>query len=1582
MWAERLLMTPPPESDYGASSLSPHLAPSSATVKEAKVPILPSARRGSEVGDYAESDVVARRVDTGEAREIDEGAGGASGASGGCGVAPRSLSADSDKTDGPVKAPFGSQILYWIAYLLKRFHAFLRFVICARREPSNVWELEWIPTKYATDLAAYGRGGAFGQGGSGFANDRSTRRRPSMDYKRRWRSGVFALVYACAYRRRRRQSRDNIAHANESVGDDCEEQGQGLAPTPEGFNSGHQMTFRGAATVDPFRGEEGYQAKSGLGAEEYREEDRVDDELIGGDWTNSSSFSYCEKSSTAFAMRLTPRNAARQSNRMNHQKYSLLSFLPKALYYQFRYFLNFFYLIIGLSQLAPVFRVGPVFTFFAPLSLVLTLSLLKEALDDYRRFKRDAQLNDRLFDVLHEDGAFRPRTSASLRTGQVIRLHSNDAVPADCVFLATNSPDGLAFLRTDNLDGETDLKLRRAVNFTQRLHMKPLETLKPRKSLKGLENGDKDPDCRGNYEEKTENSDPKRVCTRLGHVLARDVNFSKHKFRLKYEAPNARIDEWNATLNVIDENGAVVTESLTLENTLWSSCSVAAGPVLAMILHCGPQAKSALEGSVPARQKIGHFDQALNRIAQLLCLVLSITSLLLTAAKDRGALAILYLIRFVVLLSSIVPISLRVSMDIAKIAHCHFIKTDRTLNDRSSDDDRNLNIAALAKATNFPNLTKSSKSTESTKSTRSSAKVEEDLPDMLPRNSSLAEELGLVDLLFTDKTGTLTKNIMCLKYLTLGSNSLRYAANAPELIYAARQLFQEAPSSRSLLPGALASSSSRDSLRRRVPIKRLENMTEVARLLFALAVTHSVNTCVQEDGEVGFQAASPDELASVEFMARNLGVVFTDRSLTSLTLVDTYTNCESRVNIVRVFPFTSQLKRMGILISLPSGTDTDDEVRFHFLCKGADESLTPMLRLVPQSYLESLDLLSRTGLRTLVFGSRHLSSSEVRQFLDAYSQAENCFVDRKARCESLVAQMLERNLDLVGVSAVEDELQRHVPETVEAILQAGIKIWLLTGDRLDTAVRIASGAGLRSPRQPMIVIRGPTPGLHISHNPPTSDTPRASNRPTHGRFTHGQIGDDKIIFRTAEDIYQFLLLKLNVVDPSYLPVDSPGYRRTGGTHLYDRDGGEAFDDRYVSPLERGGSMKSFQHLRDTGASRVSRPSLAAYLHSGGGDQNAFGFGFGQNIKRGVRKVTGGFGFGRGEGVGVDVGGVGRSFSIEGTNAKPSVCFDGAAAGLVLETRDGALLRRIFHLLLEHTDVVLFCRCAPSQKALLVNTARLVFGDDVVVAAVGDGENDVPMIKAANVGIGVVGVEGRQAALASDFSISEFCCLKRLLLWHGRMAYMRSAKAASFVIHRGLLISSIQTIFTSLYFYAPLALFQGWLQIGYSTYYTMLPGLALLLDYDIPPSLLSLFPELYQSHKNSFNSALFFEILFKAVFQGSAIMLAVIIFFEDQLSHLISIVFSAIVFAELLNVCGALHTINLTAILCLATTLAIYLVSIPLLPSYFDVNLITSKYFWVTTAGYTVAAWLPFFAYDRLQSIRNPPQHVKLTRALP
>jgi len=250
-----------------------------------------------------------------------------------------------------------------------------------------------------------------------------------------------------------------------------------------------------------------------------------------------------------------------------------------------------------------------------------------------------------------------------------------------------------------------------------------------------------------------------------------------------------------------------------------------------------------------------------------------------------------------------------------------------------------------------------------------------------------------------------------------------------------------------------------------------------------------------------------------------------------------------------------------------------------------------------------------------------------------------------------------------------------------------------------------------------------------------------------------------------------------------------------------------------------------------------------------------------------------------------------------------------------------------------------------------------------------------MILEANVGIGIVGKEGRQASLASDFSIDEFQYLRRLVLWHGRLSYKRSAVLSQFVMHRGLIISIIQAIFSIIFYFVPLPIYNGYLMLGYSTIYTTLPVFSLVTDEDCSETAVMKFPILYSTLQKGriLTTKTFMIWVWKSIFQGCIIMLGAVLAFHDSFTNVVTITFSALIVCEILNVFSEVHKVNYKMIISSILTLLVYFMSIGFFRSYFDVSYITWTFVWKVFA-LTFASWAPLHLYRIIYDCCYPSEH--------
>ena len=294
--------------------------------------------------------------------------------------------------------------------------------------------------------------------------------------------------------------------------------------------------------------------------------------------------------------------------------------------------------------------------------------------------------------------------------------------------------------------------------------------------------------------------------------------------------------------------------------------------------------------------------------------------------------------------------------------------------------------------------------------------------------------------------------------------------------------------------------------------------------------------------------------------------------------------------------------------------------------------------------------------------------------------------------------------------------------------------------------------------------------------------------------------------------------------------------------------------------------------------------------------------------------------------------------------------------------------------------IVACRCSPTQKAEVTTLIRQHTRKRT--CAIGDGGNDVSMIQAADVGLGIVGKEGRQASLAADFSITQFAHLTKLLVWHGRNSYKRSAKLAQFVMHRGLIISVCQTVYSIFSQYEPKALYKDWLLVGYATIYTMFPVFSLVLDTDIPPRLAHVYPELYSEMKNerSLSYRTFFAWCAISLYQGSAIQILAH-FLSGLTPRMTAVSYTALIFNELLMVAAEVTTWHWIMIVTIVGTLAAYMVSLPFLDEYFEVPWLWTIHFWWRVAVCTAAALAPVWIGKCIQGRVKPPSYRKVQQGI-
>jgi phospholipid-translocating ATPase len=289
--------------------------------------------------------------------------------------------------------------------------------------------------------------------------------------------------------------------------------------------------------------------------------------------------------------------------------------------------------------------------------------------------------------------------------------------------------------------------------------------------------------------------------------------------------------------------------------------------------------------------------------------------------------------------------------------------------------------------------------------------------------------------------------------------------------------------------------------------------------------------------------------------------------------------------------------------------------------------------------------------------------------------------------------------------------------------------------------------------------------------------------------------------------------------------------------------------------------------------------------------------------------------------------------------------------------------------------VICCRCSPTQKAQIVEKIKKYLNKKQRTCAIGDGGNDVSMILKADVGIGIVGKEGLQASLSSDFSITKFSTLNDLFLWHGSNTYKNTAKMSNFIIHRGLIISFIQMLFSCVFYFNSVALYNGFLILGYSTIYTIFPSMSLLLDVETKYETIKKHPDLYKIllKGRELNIKNFLGWFWKSIFQASIIIFASIsLFGENIFLKIVTITFTELIFAEILNVYVEIKTFNKYIYYSLVGTGITYLLSLLLLKDLLNVVYIFDLNTLKMIVLVAVVDWLPIqiFVWIRKKCVKN------------
>ncbi|XP_057971063.1 phospholipid-transporting ATPase 1-like isoform X2 [Malania oleifera] len=699
-------------------------------------------------------------------------------------------------------------------------------------------------------------------------------------------------------------------------------------------------------------------------------------------------------------------------NEIRTSKYTLITFLPKNLFIQFhRVAYLYFLAIAALNQLPPLAVFGRTVSLF-PLLFVLCVTAIKDGYEDWRRHRSDRKENNREALVL-QFGQFRNKKWKKIQAGEVVKICADETIPCDMVLLGTSDPSGIAYIQTMNLDGESNLKTRYARQETAL-------TVFEEGSISGL---------------------------------------------IRCEQPNRNIYEFTANMEFKGQRFPlsqtnIILRGCQLKNTEW---------VIGVVVYAGQETKAMLN-SAASPSKRSRLESYMNRETLWLsifllgmCLVVALgMGLWLERHKEQLDTLPYYRKRYfmkgingqknykyygiametffsflssIIVFQIMIPISLYITMELVRLGQSYFMIEDRHMCDHST-------------GTRFQ-----------------------------CRSLNINEDLGQIRYVFSDKTGTLTENKMEFRTASVygkkyGSFSLVSDPLQEDAVAAVDRRWKlkyEIAIDSELMELLHTDLNGNERIYAHEFFLTLAACNTVIPMFSQNQTSGCSGSEFHEDVEsLDYQGESPDEQALV-LAACAYGYTLFER--TSGHIMVDVNGEKLRLDVLGLHEFDSVRKRMSVVIRFPNNA-------VKVLVKGADTSMFSILAKGSQgddhiwhATQSHLTEYSSQGLRTLVIAARDLTDAELEEWKCRYEDASTSLVDRSLKLRQTAA-LIECDLKLLGATGIEDKLQNGVPEAIESLRQAGIKVWVLTGDKQETAISIGLSCKLLTADMQMIIING------------------------------------------------------------------------------------------------------------------------------------------------------------------------------------------------------------------------------------------------------------------------------------------------------------------------------------------------------------------------------------------------------------------------------------------------------------------------------------------------------------------------------